>query len=234
MTLYISQENQTLLWQMIQKTQPFITVFTPSIPLDSKLDWFKSQIQKMYQQLPPSINREQLKQINRDTLANMIQDLTRIQASSIKSNTSSIDRPPYSRLSKNPDAPSITEYETQYRSLLETPKPNVPDFSEKIEDQPIPDMESLIKEHQRQREQELKEYGPPPIIPEQKTPLQIESKDPILSTTREMKEVTKRLESLENKLDEIIQFYKKSLPIQESSTVSSTLYANEDPVPYVN
>ena len=218
MTLYISQENQSLLWQMIQKTQPFITVFQHS-PLDSKTNWFKSQIQKIYQQLPPSINREQLKQINRDTLTNMIQDLTRLQANSMKTPTNqtnqidrpiTIDRPPFSRLSKDPSSKSITEYETQYKSLLETPKPQVPDFSEKFDDQPIPDMDLLIKEHQRQREEELKNFGPPPIIPEQKTPLQIESKDPISTNTRELKEITKRLEMLEQKMNEILDLYKKS------------------------
>jgi len=209
MTLYISQENQTLLWQMIQKIQPFITVFQGS-PMESKTTWFKSQIQNMYTTLPPNISREQLKKINRDTLTNMIQDLNRIQASSMKSNISDIDRPPYSRLTKDPATKSIAEYETQYRSLLETPKPQVPDFSEKIDDQPISDMDSLIKEHQRLREQELKDYGPPPILQEQKTPLQIEAKESLSANSRELKEITKRLESLEKKLDELIDLYKKS------------------------
>ena len=212
MTLYISQENQSLLWQMIQKTNPFITAFQNS-PIESKTNWFKSQIQKIYQQLPPSINREQLKQINRDTLTNMIQDLTRLQANSMKTpinQIDQIDRPPYSRLSKDPTAKSITEYETQYKSLLETPKPQVPDFSEKFDDQPIPDMDLLIKEHQRQREEELKNFGPPPIIPEQKTSLQIEAKDPISTNTRELKIIIQRLDSLEKKLDEILDLYKKS------------------------
>ena len=224
MTLYISQENQTLLWQMIQKTQPFITVFQHS-PLDSKTNWFKSQIQKIYQQLSPSINREQLKQINRDTLTNMIQDLTRLQANSMKTATNqtnqidrndridrpnAIDRPPFSRLSNNSEIKSLTEYETQYKTLLETPKPQVPDFSEKIDDQPIPDMDILIKEHQRQREEELKNFGPPPIIPEQKTPLQIESKDPISTNIKELKDISQRLDSLEKKMNEIIELYKKS------------------------
>ena len=208
MTLYISQENQTLLWQMIQKIQPFITVFQGSL-LESKTTWFKSQIQNMYTTLPPNITREQLKQINRDTLTNMIQDLNRIQASSLKSNSSEIDQHPYSRLTKDPSKKSITDYETQYRSLLETPKPQVPDFSEKIDDQPISDMDSLIKEHQRLREKELKDYGPPPIIQEQKTPLQIEAKEP---TIRELKEITKRLDSLEKKLEELLEIYKKSQP----------------------
>ena len=218
MTLYISQENQSLLWQMIQKTQPFITVFQHS-PLDSKTTWFKGQIQKIYQQLPPSINREQLKQINRDTLTNMIQDLTRLQANSMKTATNqtnqidrpnTIDRPPFSRLSNNSEIKSLSEYETQYKSLLETPKPQVPDFSEKIDDQPIPDMDLLIKEHQRQREEELKNFGPPPIIPEQKPSLQIESKDPISPNIKELKDITQRLDSLEKKMNEILDLYKKS------------------------
>ena len=227
MTLYISQENQTLLWQMIQKTQQFITIFQHS-PSDSKTNWFKSQIQKIYQQLPHSINREQLKQINRDTLTNMIQDLTRLQANSMKTPINhtnqidrpiTIDRPPFSRLSKDPEIKSLTEYETQYKSLLETPKPQVPDFSEKFDDQPIPDMESLIKEHQRQREQELKDYGPPPIIPEQKPSLQIESKEPISTNTKELRDITQRLDSLEKKMDELLDLYKKSIQVQEPSTL---------------
>jgi len=201
MTLYISHENQTLLWQMIQKTQQFNTVFQNS-PLESKTTWFKNQIQTIYSTLPPNITREHLKQCNRDTLTNMIKDLTKIQPNMI-------DRPPYSRLTKDPSVKSITEYETQYRSLLETPKPKIPDFAEKIDDQPISDMDSLIKEHQKQREEELKNYGPPPILPEQKIPLQIEAKEP---TIRELKEISKRLDSLEKKLEELIEIYKKSQP----------------------
>ena len=134
MALYISTENQTMLWEMINKVTNFSTVFPLTSSLESKTSWFKSQIQQIYQKLPPNISREQLKQINRDTLTTMLQSLQ-----SIQQNTSPIT-PTFSRLEKATILP-----EQQYRPLYDNQKPPEPNFTEKLDDQAITNMSELIE-----------------------------------------------------------------------------------------
>jgi hypothetical protein len=53
----------------------------------------------------------------------------------------------------------------EYTTFYDLPKPKIIDFSEKIEDPVITNMEELIEQQKRMRERELQEYAPPPLVP---------------------------------------------------------------------
>ena len=164
MTLFISNENQNLLYEMIHKTNDIHIVFPPGSQVHEKNTWFRTFIENVYQQLPQNINREELKLINRQVLATMLNSLREIikQKSVVIETTPQVnptDPPKYNTL-KREHAPEYESKEAQYRSLFDVPKPQVIDFSEKIEDDVITNMDELIEQQKKMRERELQEYAP--------------------------------------------------------------------------
>ena len=149
MSLFISTENQQLLYGMIHKT-PEVNVFTTT---EEKNVWFRSIVERFFKQLPQTITRDKLKEVNREVLGYMMSSLRSISNESIQK------QPP--RLLKREQPIEPREYTTFY----DLPKPKVIDFSEKIEDPVITNMEELIEQQKRLRERELQEYAPPPIVP---------------------------------------------------------------------
>ena len=153
MSLFISTENQQLIYGMIHKT-PEINVFKNT---EDKNQWFRSIIERFSTQLPPTITRDKLKEVNREVLSFMMNSLRSL------SNNQKVVVPPQQnqRLLKREQPIEPREYTTFY----DLPKPKVIDFSEKIEDPVITNMEELIEQQKRMRERELQEYAPPPLVP---------------------------------------------------------------------
>ena len=151
MSLFISTENQQLLYGMIHKT-PEINVFST---VEEKNQWFRSIIERFSTQLPPTITRDRLKEVNREVLSFMMTSLRSL------SNQKNVPVPPPQRLLKREQPIEPREYTTFY----DLPKPKIIDFSEKIEDPVITNMEELIEQQKRMRERELQEYAPPPLVP---------------------------------------------------------------------
>ena len=153
MSLFISTENQQLLYGMIHKT-PEINVFSI---VEDKNQWFRSIIERFSTQLPPTITRDRLKEVNREVLSFM---MTSLRSLSNQKNVP-VPPPPPQRLLKREQPIEPREYTTFY----DLPKPKIIDFSEKIEDPVITNMEELIEQQKRMRERELQEYAPPPLVP---------------------------------------------------------------------
>jgi len=57
----------------------------------------------------------------------------------------------------------------EYEQMNEKKAPDVLEFGEKIEDQPISNMEELIRSHMKARDDELKQYSAPHVLPNQNT-----------------------------------------------------------------
>lgn len=72
MSLFISKENQQLLYDMIHKTPEINTMFSS---IEQKNEWFRTIIQNYYQSLPPTLTRELLLATNRQVLAYMVNSL---------------------------------------------------------------------------------------------------------------------------------------------------------------
>jgi len=146
MALFISTENQNLLYEMIHKTPEIHTVFSN---IDEKNQWFRNIIETKYKELPPTINRESLKQINRQVLAQMVTTLRSL----------SIPRQiPIQNLLKREQPLEPKEY----TSFFDIPKPKPIDFAEPLNDEIITNMDELIENQKKMRERELQEYAPPP------------------------------------------------------------------------
>jgi hypothetical protein len=157
MSLYIHRENIDLLWSIIQKN-PLITKIT------DRETWFRSFIQFFYekaQYLP--MNAASLNQLNRQTLVAMVDDLKNGPINQSVSDTAL----PLTSGSKE----RIAAYEEQFkqRQLEYQPiKPILPEvnFSEKIDDEAITNMDELIKKQIEMRNNDvvraLENMPPPP------------------------------------------------------------------------
>ena len=219
MTLFISNENQNLLYEMIHKTSGFETMFSS---IDEKNRWFREIIEGFYKQIPQKhIDRETLKQMNREVLTYMV--------NSLKSRTPVQTQKPITILKREqPLQPK------EYTSFFDIPKPQTIDFSEKIEDTIITNMDELIEEQKKMRERELQEYAPPPPVQQPSQSLSIQIQQGIIDKPAKLQileEVSKevlrpiekhvqfelpsiamdqlnnRMNQIEGKLDKLIQMF---------------------------
>jgi hypothetical protein len=222
MSLFISQENQTLLYEMINKTPEINSVFSS---IEEKNQWFRGIIAEYYQKMPQTITRETLLATNRQVLGYMVGSIRTLASKKSTSNNPVI---PMNTL-KRDNPPNLDQVQNQYRSMFEVPKPKQIDFSEKIEDEVITNMDELIEQQKRMRERELQEYSPmpptvttgspkvailedlpkdvlqatnPTIIGERRVRFNEPSNDGILE---------KRMDRIEEKLDDFISLFREHI-----------------------
>ena len=191
MSLFIHSENQEMLWNMISKTELFSQIFGGGSPQSQT--WFRNIIQKIYNQLQSrSITSTDLKFLNRTAISEMIQ--------SLKDQT--VKPPPnlsnYLVESKEEkSARQFQERQSDYDNMLKKPVPKQVDFGETVKDEAISNMDELIKEHMKHREEELQLFAPPA-----KDPISVVNepiRDPTFAQVLEL--LTKRVEVLEGIID---------------------------------
>ena len=222
MSLFISKENQNLLYEMINKTPEINTVFSS---VDQKNQWFRKTIESHYERLPQNITREILLATNRQVLSSMVEQL-RVAHSNKVGNP--VGNPPSNPVVMNnlkrDNAPNIEKIQSQYKSMFDPPKPQKIDFSEKLDDDVITNMEELIENQKKMRQRELQEYSPPPPstkiniledLPKEvikSTPerrVQFNIPQPIQTSSPSFtEEITKRIDRLEDKMDQLISLFK--------------------------
>ena len=203
MSLFISNENQNLLYEMIHKTPEIQKRFST---LDEKNRWFREIIQHFYRQLPQSIDREMLKKVNRDTLGYMVNSLKTVieQPARII-----IEQKPVTLLKKEqPLEPK------EYTSFFDIPKPKIIDFSEQLNDEVITNMDELIEQQKQLRERELQEYAPPPPMPmpmanslPKITILEDLPKQERHVHFSEVPSIDERMTTIENKIDALMDMF---------------------------
>jgi hypothetical protein len=165
---YITVENQTLLWKTMQRSPKFVN---NTIAINRE-QWFSSIIKYFYENNnSPKLTITELKELNKQTIAYMIKDLQRIESMHIP-----ISNTQYEPGSSNP---SGLNYETsqsrmnmyndqfnarqqEYTNMIKPPAPPIANFSEKIEDEAITNMDELLQQQIKQREYDIAQTRPPP------------------------------------------------------------------------
>jgi hypothetical protein len=157
MSLYIHRENIQLLWSIIQKNPLIAKIQDPET-------WFHSFIQTFSEkaQYVP-MNASSLNQLNRQTLAAMVEDLKNGRANQ------SVSEPTLPLTSGSKERIAAYEEQFKQRQLEYQPiKPILPEvnFSEKIDDEAITNMDELIKKQIEMRNNDvvraLENMPPPP------------------------------------------------------------------------
>lgn len=147
---YIHPDNQTLLWNTIQKAPNFEKLGI------NKTQWFKSIIKEFYDHEGKSIrNQIDLQNINKSTIAYMVHALKQM-STTLPSTSGSVER--------------ITQYNDEFNNRqkeyemmnAKPPPPQMDQVNEKIADEAITNMDELIRQQLAQRELELKMFGQSP------------------------------------------------------------------------
>ena len=198
MSLYIHRENLELLWSIIQKN-PLID----KVP--DRETWFRSFIQMFYEKAEYiHMNATSLNQLNRQTLAAMVDDLKNISRM-----RSGISEPvlPLNSGSKE----RMAEYEQQFKQRQLEYKPIQPvlpeiNFSEKMDDDAITNMDELIR-----RQKEMREYDISRVLENMPAPPQIESIKSIKQTSEvdELKTMVLELKKTVDRLREEVDALKE-------------------------
>jgi len=167
MSQYVTPENQKLLWNVISKN-PIVNDFFLNNPY-KKDEWFKSIIQMFYDQNAGRLlNQTDLLMLNKTTITYMIQNVKEstkqkpAQSAPIQLDQNFLK--PYS-ITENKVEKIGNQFEqkqVEYNSLFDRKVPEAPEFSEK-QDKPLSNMDELIQQHLREREEELKKYAPLPL-----------------------------------------------------------------------
>jgi len=186
MSLFIHRENQELLWNIMNKSHPFIETFKHSHPNIAN-EWFRSNIQSYYyennlhsiQNLTPAtlntLNRNLLSYMvtklkqninsNTNTNTNNIHSINSINSFDTKPNATSFMETSYSRMQNNKEDNYGNQFaarQKEYETMFAKPAPPVDSkLNDNIKDEVITNMEELIEQHRKQREDELKMVQPP-------------------------------------------------------------------------
>jgi len=185
MSLFIHPENQELLWNIVNQN-PYLVSMLSNQSVEQKQKWFKSIIESFYNlNAHRNLDKIQLNQLNKDTLSYMIQNIrvappidntylydrnNRTVNTFIDNNKKPIEQPNIPTPPIVPDNRSeifnrqFQERQREYENMLEKKAPEEVNFSEKLEDGVISNMDELIKRQILEREAEYKLYSPPPII----------------------------------------------------------------------
>jgi len=208
MSLYIHRENIQLLWSIIQKNPLIAKIQDPET-------WFHSFIQTFYEkaQYVP-MNASSLNQLNRQTLAAMVEDLKNGRTNQ------SVSEPTLPLTSGSKERIAAYEEQFKQRQLEYEPiKPILPEvnFSEKIDDEAITNMDELIKKQIEMRNNDVAralENMPPPPQP-------VESIRPVKQSgdLHELRTMVLELQKTVQQLQSEIEIIKSS--ILPSATTSS-------------
>jgi hypothetical protein len=173
MALYIHPENQKILWETIHRHSSIESIH-PSV----RTDWFKSAIKRTYETIPKpwfqqKITTDQLNTINQATIKYMINDLKPVilqqpqsqsQQQPFSNNSSSIFSENKSHHTSVIQERFI-EKQKEMEFMLNTKAPSEVNFKIDEIDEPISNMEELIKQHMSQRELDIQPITPASIHP---------------------------------------------------------------------
>jgi hypothetical protein len=185
---YIHPDNQTLLWNTIQKAPNFEKLGI------NKTQWFKSIIQDFYENEGKFIRTQiDLQNINKSTIAYMVHALKQM-STSLPSTSGSAER-----ISQYNDEFNNRQKEYEMMNAKPLP-PQMDQVNEKIADEAITNMDELIRQQLNQREQELKMFGQ---SPQQIQPATVKQDNVPIEPTTEKKSVTWKNDIDRKEIDEL-------------------------------
>lgn len=177
MSLYIHLENQKRIWENISKHPQFQHFDPTHNGTGEKKTWFREIIQFFYENNKFKIlSVQDLQQLNRETMTYMIHSIKKLEKeyenNPIGASSGSLQEAPATSLTvsrgyisekKQEDMNRhFNERQKEYDSML-TRKPSEPiDFKIQMTDEPIENMDELIRIHTQQRENDIKITAPEP------------------------------------------------------------------------
>lgn len=167
MSLFVSAENQELLWNLIHKN-PLAQQHFTQITTESKEEWFKYIIRHFYTQLQHrNISVSELQRINQDVLLFMLNSIRDKMQTMNQQPSPTTPMQSHTNILRKDTSNTIQDAfatrEQEYSRLLEKTPPKEVNFADALEEPVISNMDELVKAHIQKREHELRAYAPPPV-----------------------------------------------------------------------
>ena len=138
MALFISHNNQHLLWNTIQN----VPLFSQTIPVELQSQWFRDIISKFYQENSHvNLTQYDLQNLNKNFISHMI-NILKIQAAQQQNTYNNFVEPQNN---------SVKNIEEKYED-----KPNIEFKIEGEKDTPIENINELIEKQERERQNDMK------------------------------------------------------------------------------
>ena len=165
-SLYIQQNNQNLLWKIINNTPQMIHFFHDSSP-GEKEKWFQNVIRHVYNSHLSNSNIS-LRDLNKITIDFMLEMLQKAQQPSLlpqppqQPSLRSVEQPQVQTKPKQVQTDAIENQfairRQEYENMTKKTVP-VPSFTENVKDEAISDIGSVVNEYVKQREQDMKLFA---------------------------------------------------------------------------
>jgi len=170
MSLYVNPENQKLLWNIINKHPKIIEYFS-NRPSENQSYWFQSCIGYIYENIKyENLTIDKLQHCNKETLKYMLSTIKEPTINNELSNDVQYSRTNVEQNLSKSDLlnKNFAIRQKEYEDMNEKKVPDTIDFRDKIDDEPISNMDEVLRTHLQMRENELKQYAPLPVVPENK------------------------------------------------------------------
>jgi len=174
MSLFIHSQNQSLLWNIISNMDITKAIFVEGSP--QKSIWFKNIIEEFYiKYYGRNLSIDELRELNKQVIGYMVDNLKTIYKSAAKPSSVQVQSPiePQTIYSRSAAFNKTEQYNEQYGlrqkeydTMVKKPFVQEVNFSENVKDEPISNMEELIRQQQQMREYEissLQMQGPGPV-----------------------------------------------------------------------
>lgn len=169
MALFVSRENQEMLWNVISNNTYIQQYFTNN-DTEQKQNWFRKIVKQFYEKYENrSITVAELHHINKETINYMINNIREQQTFRTPTyqnpgpsylQTNNIYTPPVEVDTRRTDSNQQFDMrQKEYQSMLDKKAPAEIDFRENTQqDQAIGNMDELVQQHMNERKQELEHY----------------------------------------------------------------------------
>jgi hypothetical protein len=196
MSTFISYNNQTILWNTIQK----VPLLQQKIQKEYQANWFRQIIEDIYTQNQyRNLNVQELNELNKQTISYMINSLKK--SNNENNQTTSIENLDYQDTNTE-----FSKREKEYEILKNNTKMNEkPNFNQTIEDKAIDNMDELLYNQQIQRDLDLQAVE----IKDLQKPKNVtwdenleDSMQPIINRMTKLENIVENLTGIINKLVE--------------------------------
>lgn len=175
MSLYVTNKNQDLLWNVINKNKQITSYFNQS-PNENINEWFKTIIRVFYDKNHnKNLNMSELNNINKETIVYMLKSIREKENTVSVSNntapsnntTSVMSIPTPAIVPDNRSALYTSQFEErqlEYSNMIKKQVPDTPDFTEGTNDGVMTNMDDMIKQQMQQREYDMNTHMSSPNI----------------------------------------------------------------------
>ena len=195
MALFVHPENQKILWNIISGN-PFIIQYFGSKPPEVKANWFKQSIEDFYKQLQgKQINPQELNNLNKEVLTNMIQNVhlnnpefSAHNSSNAHTPTSNSHTPTSNEYGSNRYSDSNNQWQSSPSQQYQNPINEPVDRMNTINTPPLVNesKEDIFNNQFKMRRQEYDN------LLQRKTPDEINFRDPVSDENKDINELLER------------------------------------------